>query len=141
LILGHFIIPSKVSADKEVEKTGQISTLISYPLENRLTLAELNMIAPGYSCMNPGTIYGDSYFFLRGESISDFRLRHGNQLMSSSVYGNDFNLLTKKYNCLVIDQFQDKAELTSFLANNNWKRIYFEKGIKFETSSEVWIVN
>ena len=141
LMLGHFIFPSKVSADKEIDKTGQISTFIGYPLENRLTLAELNMIAPGYGCMNPGTLYGDSYFFLRGESFSNFELRHGNQLKSSSIYENDFNLLTKKYNCLVIDQFQNKAQLTSFLVNNDWKRIYFKKGKRFETSSEVWTLN
>ncbi len=127
----------ELSADKIIDSRGQLENFYGYPLESRLDLTTLEKLTPDHVCINTGSIYGDSYFYLRGErllQLSDRRIRE-HRLTSNSATRNIFD----ENDCLVIDSMRDKSNFTEMLSKESWERVYYKLGSNFGTSSEVWV--
>ena len=100
-------------------------------------MKELSRLVPNRECKNTGSIYGDSYFYLRGEKISELLDRRGE---------NDFhgvpqdNLKSAKEGyCLIVDSMLDKSSFVSRLSEEGWSRVYLRTGERFGSTSEIWI--
>ena len=127
----------ELSADKIIASRGQLENFYGYPLESRLDLATLEKLAPGFVCINAGSIYGDSYFYLLGESLlqfSDRKIRE-QSLRNNPSAGTTFD----ENDCLVVDSMPNKSNFTQMLSKKSWRRVYFKLGSNFGTSSEVWV--
>jgi hypothetical protein len=126
-----------VFADNIISSKGQLQNFYGYPLENRLDLVTLTRLAPDLECTNTGSIYGDSYYYLRGERVSQLLDRRVREMASFDVSETKNRLNDSE--CLVIDSMQGKSDFISMLSGKEWRRIHFKMGDNFGTSSEVWV--
>jgi hypothetical protein len=127
----------QIFADETISSKGQLQNFYGYPLENRLNLRDLSRFVTSRECRNTGSIYGDSYFYLRGEKISETLARK--EKSSGYEFSEDNLNPTRDDNCLIVDSMINKSEYTSRLSETGWLRVYLITGEKFGSTSEIWI--
>lgn len=120
-------------------KYSQRETFISYPLEVRMSLSEIQKISNSSNCVNPGVTYGKPYYVLRGESFKNLKKFHEFRQSFSDPEQFEFLFGSKDFGCVLIDLISDRERVERLLLDSGYRLKTSLRGDKFQTRFDLYI--